>query len=248
MNNRQKKILEQLTDEHRIDVSTLAERHRVSAVTMRKDLDLLEEMGLIRRMHGFAVISPRDNINNRLAYHYEDKHRIAHMAAESIAPGETIMIESGSCCALLAMELANAKRDVTIITNSGFIADYVRDRPRIRIVLLGGEYQPESQAMVGPLTARGSEMFCVDKLYIGTDGFSPRFGFTGEDMMRGEAVRAMRARANKLFILTESDKFARQGVVALMPFDQITGIYTDDRIPRPTESLLLEKRIDVFKA
>ena len=248
MNERQKKILEQLTNEHRVDVSTLAERLCVSSVTMRKDLDFLEEMGLIRRMHGFAVIGPRDNLNNRLAYHYEDKRRIARLAAERVMPGETVMIESGSCCALLAMELATAQRDVTIITNSAFIADYVRGRSHTKIVMLGGEYQSESQVVVGPLTVQSCEMFRVDKFYIGTDGFSPRYGFTGEDMMRVEAVKAMRRRANKLFILTESEKFSRQGVVSLLPFEDITALYTDEKIPPESEALLLTRGIDVYKA
>ena len=55
------------------------------------------------------------------------------------------MIESGSCCALLALEIAQTRKDVTLITNSAFIADYVRKMPTIRIILLGGEYQKESQ-------------------------------------------------------------------------------------------------------
>ena len=64
------------------------------------------------------------------------------------------MIESGSCCALLALEIAQTRKDVTLITNSAFIADYVRKMPTIRIILLGGEYQKESQVMVGPMTKK----------------------------------------------------------------------------------------------
>ncbi len=248
MMDRQKRILEQLTDEHRIEVATLAERMKVSPVTMRKDLDALEKMGLIVREHGHATIGSRDNLNNRLAYHYEEKRRIAQLAARSVQPGETVMIESGSCCALLAAALAAQDRDVTIITNSAFIADSVRGQRSVKLILLGGEDQSESQVMVGPLTALCCESFCVDKLFIGTDGFTANYGFTNDDMMRVEAVRAMRRRASSLYILTESSKFSRRGVVSLVPFSAVTGVYTDERIPREAETLLVEKGIGVFKA
>ena len=107
---------------------------------------------MIVREHGFATLNSSDDINNRLAYHYDIKQRIAKLAVESIEDGETVMIESGSCCALVALEIAQTKKDVTIITNSAFIADYIRKVAKIRIILLGGEYQNESQVMVGPIT------------------------------------------------------------------------------------------------
>lgn len=72
------------------------------------------------------------------------------------------MIESGSCCALVALEIAKTKKDVTLITNSAFIADYIRKHTAIKIILLGGEYQHESQVMVGPMMRKCAEAFFVD--------------------------------------------------------------------------------------
>lgn len=68
-----------------------------------------------------------------------------------MADGSTVMVESGSCCALLARELADTKERVTIVTNSAFIANYVRDSTSVSCTLLGGSYQRDSQVMVGPL-------------------------------------------------------------------------------------------------
>jgi len=87
------------------------------------------------------------------------------------------MIESGSCCALLASELVSAKQNVTIITNSAFIADYIRKSPYAKIILLGGEHQNESQVMVGPIVRSCVQNFMVDKLFIGTDGVSKKSGW-----------------------------------------------------------------------
>ena len=246
MIDRKKQILEQLTLENKIEVAILAQRLGVSPVTMRKDLDALEKIGLIVREHGFAAIGSRENLNNRMAYHYEEKQRIARLAAESVQPGETVMIESGSCCALLAAALCKNKKDVTIITNSAFIADYVRGQKNSRVILLGGAYQNESQVMVGPLTALCAESFFVDKLFVGADGFMQSYGFMGTDMLRVETVCAMKSRAEKLNILTDSSKFTKRGVVNLMPFSDIDRVYTDCDIPDAAKDILIGHDVEVL--
>ena len=153
MNKRQTKILELLTQNKKVEVTKLSELLGVSQVTIRKDLDALSESGMLIREHGYATLNKSDDMNIRLAYHYEQKQKVAKKAVESIQHGETIMIESGSCCALVALEIAKTKKDVTLITNSAFIADYIRKHTAIKIILLGGEYQHESQVMVGPMRA-----------------------------------------------------------------------------------------------
>ena len=137
------------------------------------------------------------------------------------------MIESGSTCAMLAEELVRKKRDVTIITNSAFIAGYVRAIPGARVVLLGGAYDPDAQVMSGPLVGKCAEEFFVDKFFIGTDGYDPVQGFSNVDMLRAEAVRAMAARAEKRIILTDDSKFNRRGVVQLMPTSRVTHVITN---------------------
>ncbi|MFV3010512.1 DeoR/GlpR family DNA-binding transcription regulator [Clostridium botulinum] len=247
MLDRHTKILELLTENKKIEVTKLSELLNVSQVTIRKDLIQLENKGLIVREHGFATLNSSDDINNRLAYHYEIKRRIAKLATESVMDGETIMIESGSCCALLALEIAQTKKDITIITNSAFIADYIRKLSNTRIILLGGEYQNESQVMVGPITRKCVESFFVDKLFIGTDGFSEVSGFTGKDYMRSETVRDMAKQANHVIIVTESTKFSQKGVVNLIATDEISSVVTDVNIPKECEEYLFSKNIEVKK-
>ena len=76
MKNRGNKILELLTKDNKIEVSHLAEELGVSQVTMRKDLDTLESKGVIKREHGFALLCSTDDINGRIAYHYEEKRKM----------------------------------------------------------------------------------------------------------------------------------------------------------------------------
>lgn len=227
---RTNRILEVLTERERVEVSTLAEELGVSQVTMRKDLTELERRGLIRREHGFAVLRSADNVEGRLAYHYEEKRTIARRAAELVHDGDTIMVESGSCCALLVAELAAAERDVTVVTNSAFIAGYVRDAASVQTVLLGGIYQKDSQVMVGPMVRTCVEGFYVDLLFAGTDGFSPRTGFTNSDQMRAQAVRDMAGHAERVVVLTESEKFSRHGTVPLALGEKNLVVITDTHV------------------
>lgn len=247
MNKRQSQILDLLTQNKKLKVTELSEVLNVSQVTIRKDLSALEDSGIIVREHGYAKLNESDDINNRLAYHYDIKQKIAEKAVESIEDGETVMIESGSCCALVALEIAKTKKDVTLITNSAFIADYIRKIGNVRIILLGGEYQEESQVMVGPITRKCAEGFFVDKLFIGTDGFTKETGFTGNDYMRSEAVKDMAKQASNVIIVTDSVKFQQKGVVSLLDTKKVSYVYTDSNIPEETEEYLIENNIKIIK-
>ena len=162
----------------------------------------------------------------------EPAERLLLKAIESMAlrDGDTVMIENGSCCALLAAELASQGRDVTIVTNSAFIAAYVRDAASVQTVLLGGIYQKDAQTTVGPMVRQCVEGFFVDLLFVGTDGFSERTGFTNCDQMRAQAVRDMASHAERVVILTESEKFGRHGTVPLALGEKDVCVITDDRI------------------
>lgn len=247
MRERQTQILNLLGNQKRITVLELAELLKVSDVTIRKDLATLEEKGLLKREHGFATLPDSDDISTRLLFNYETKHRIARKAVEAIADGETIMIESGSCCALLAEEIVLNRRGVTLITNSVFIATFLRDKVGTRIILLGGEFQNEAQVMVGPLIKKCAENFHVEKFFMGTDGFNEQGAMSG-DMMRAESVRYMAESARRKIILTESKKFSQSGTVQLLKYEELDTIYTDEKISDATIKNLEGRGVKIILA
>lgn len=239
-------ILELLTAEHRLEVSALAGRVGVSQVTMRKDLDDLERRGLVIREHGCALLRSSDDVQSRIAYHYEAKRKIAERAAELVDNGDTIMIESGSCCALLADVLVQRRKDLTILTNSAFIASYIRGKGAVQTILLGGIYQPEAQVMVGPMVRLCAEGFFVSRFFIGVDGWSARTGFTNQDHMRAQAVRDMAGQAERVVVLTESEKFTRRGVVPLnLPQREGQIVVTSRTVSEEVLAALKEQGIEV---
>lgn len=246
--NRANRILSILSERKKVDVSELAAVLQVSQVTARKDLDALEAKGFIRRVHGFAELNTTDHISSRLAYHYEEKRRIAECAAELVSSGDTVMIESGSCCAILADLLAKKCSSLTIVTNSAFIAEYVRSCRHIQVVLLGGIYQHDAQCLVGPMLRENAANYHVRYFFIGTDGWSERFGFTNKDPLRAQAVRDMSCACDEMVVLTESEKFASVGTVPLNVKEQPRYVITDAALPEQERDLLAAQGIKVILA
>jgi len=236
--NRLEKIIQLVSTEKKVDVNTLSTTLGVSKVTIRKDLDKLEAKGLLRREHGYAVLNSGDDLNVRLSFNYNLKKKIAEKAAQMVQDNDTVMIESGSTCALLAEELCKTKRNIKIITNSCFIANYIREYTTCQIILLGGYYQPNSEVTVGPLLKEMLSLFHVNHLFIGTDGFDPDRGFMGKDMMRAEGVRYMSEVSEETIILTDSSKFNRPSLVELLPLEKVNHVITDRQLSKKTKENL----------
>lgn len=236
--NRLEKIIQLVSDHKRIDVNSLSELLGVSKVTVRKDLDKLESKGMLRREHGYAVLNSGDDLNVRLSYNYNVKRKIAEKAAELVQDNDTIMIESGSTCALLAEVLCQTKRNIKIITNSCFIANFLRQYDSCQIILLGGNYQPNSEVTVGPLLKQMVDLFHVDRVFAGTDGFSPEVGFMCKDMMRCEGVQYMADAAEETIILTDSSKFSKPSLVHQLSLDRVSRVITDKELDEENRNLL----------
>lgn len=248
MGKRDTRILELLGSAGSMEVAALAESLGVSQVTVRKDLDELQGLGIVRREHGLARLRSPDDVRGRLARHYEEKLAIARCAARMVEDGSTIMVENGSCCALVARTVAERCRDVTIVTNSAFIAGFVRDFPATKVVLLGGELQSDSQVTVGPLVGICARAFHVGLLFIGTDGYQGGGDFANSDLMRAQAVRDMAGQADRVFVVTESEKFGRSGVVSIGLPERPVGVVTDLRIPDAAREELAALGIEVLTA
>lgn len=244
--DRSSKILEILSKEKKLDVVQLAKLCEVSQVTMRKDLDDMESKGLVKRVHGYAEINDTDDMNGRLAYHYDEKLTIAKLASTLVHDGDTIMIENGSCCALLASVLAETKQSLTIITNSAYIADYIR-KSNTNTILLGGIYQKDSQCLVGPMIKETCSNFHVKYFFIGTDGYSNKTGFTNKDQLRAQAVKDMSESSEEVIVVTESEKFNTVGTIPMNLKDKECIVITDYNLSDKKIKELNDNNIKVMK-
>ena len=241
MNYRQSEILNILSQNRKATVNSLSKKFKVSEVTIRKDLDFLENKNLIKREHGYAVLNDNDNINLRLATNYEKKQKIANEASKLVNDNDVILIESGSCCSLFAENVAKTKNNVTIITNSVYIADLLRNFENIKIILLGGEFQKEAQVNVGQLTAQSLANFNIDKAFIGIDGFFDNT-FSTNDFKRAQVVLDFNRQADKIIVLSDSSKFGRKSLVNHLNIKDIYSIITDDELNSEIRQKLKENK------
>ncbi|MBD0788289.1 DeoR/GlpR transcriptional regulator [Vibrio sp. Y2-5] len=244
MNARQNQIVQLVNDRKRIQVTELVELIGVSGVTIRQDLNFLEQEGYLKRVHGAATTLQSDDIDNRLEVHFNIKQSLANKAADLVARNETVLIEGGSANALLARTLAE-RGDVTIVTPSAYIAHLIRNTSA-NIILLGGVYQHQGESLVGPLTKLCIENIHFSTAFLGVDGFHQDTGFTSRDMMRADIASAILAKQRRNIILTDSSKFGQIYPSTIGRFDQISILLTDDNASQSDLRFLKQQGIEVI--
>ena len=246
LNERQSKILQLLDRDSQTSVRELAVLLGVSSVTIRQDLNFLEGEGLLKRIHGGAVMKDADDIASRLGINYEKKLRIARKVATYIHDGETILIESGSTNALLARELL--KKNVTIITTNVYIARQFRKKEQARIILLGGMYQHESESLVGKITRYCIDQINYDKAFIGVDGYTSKTGFTLRDLFRADISSYIIKKSKEVFIVTDSSKFGKSELTNICNACDIHHVATDSDLDKQFIKEFRKAGIDLILA
>jgi DeoR/GlpR family transcriptional regulator of sugar metabolism len=246
MNDRHREILKHLSVDHETSVKHLTEVLGVSSVTIRQDLNLLEQEGLLKRVHGGAVLKDADDIANRLGLNYDKKLKIARRAAKFVDHGETVLIESGSVNALLARELVKKGR-INILTTNIFIARQFRKIHEANIVLLGGIYQHQSESMVGKITKLCIDNINFSKAFIGIDGYTDNAGFTSRDFFRAEISTHIIQKSNEVFILSDSGKFGQEAITNICFPKDVKHVITDDKLDTSYHNSLVSLGVDVCK-
>lgn len=247
MNDRQVNILKLLEINNLTSVNELSTISGVSSATIRQDLSFLESEGLLKRVHGGAVLEDAEDLSNRLGFNYDKKLRIARMAASLVKDGETILIESGSTNALLAREMAK-KKNITIITTNVYIARQLRKSGNTNIIIPGGIYQPASESLVGKFTRGFLDQINFDKAFIGIDGYTNEAGFTLRDLLRAEISSHIIRKANDAIIISDSTKFGKKELTNICYLSDINRIATDDDLNATYREEFKKAGIDLLLA
>lgn len=226
LNKRQNEILKILGENYQTSVNELSEILGVSSVTIRQDLNFLEDQGLLKRVHGGAVLKDADDLVNRLGVNYEKKLRITKKVSSYIYEGETVLIESGSVNALLAREILKTKK-VNIITTNVHIARQFRKSKQANIIILGGIYQHDSETLVGKITKNCIDQVNFDKAFIGIDGYTRNEGFMLRDLFRAEISSYIIQKARDVFIVSDSTKFGKKELTGICYPGNVQHIATD---------------------
>lgn len=234
---REKEIMRILSEEGTAPVAEISEMLEVSAVTVRSDLKNLADKGLIVRTRGGAFPAFHPAILERQKVMVEEKNRIAKAAAARVEDGDNLVIVAGTTTPLIVKYLLG-KRDVHIVTNSTLVYPYARINPAIRLTVVGGEFRPAAEAILGPEALLGLERFHVQKAFLGADGFSIGKGITADDVEAAEIVKVAAGQSEQSLLLADSSKYGRAGFAHIMGLEGIDGIITDTGLPAEARGAL----------
>jgi DeoR family transcriptional regulator of aga operon len=222
-------ILSDLSTDGSVEVAELASRFAVSAATIRRDLELLEEQRLLARTHGGAVtmgVLYELPLRYKGARHQDETRRIALAAAASIADGMSVGLTGGTTCTELARELVDRER-LTVVTNALNIASELAVRPNLKLVVTGGTARPESYELVGPLAEQSLSGLHLDLVVIGVDGIDAQAGCTTHQEVEAHTDLALIERAERVIVVADSSKIGNIAFAQICPVARIDALITD---------------------
>jgi DeoR/GlpR family transcriptional regulator of sugar metabolism len=247
---RQAHILERVREAGAVRVADLVRELGVSDMTIRRDLEALDERGLLEKVHGGATaISTLAQFEPGFAaksyLQQAEKAAIAEAAAELVEPGMAIAISAGTTTHALAARVAEIP-GITVVTNSLRVAETLyRSHRRDQTVILTGGVRTPSEALVGPFAVAQLRSVHVDIVFMGVHGMEARAGFTCPNMLEAETDRALIEAGRRLVVLADHTKWGVLGIASIARLDQADVLITDSRLDPAALAILREAVTDV---
>ena len=219
---------------------SLCKALKVSAVTVRKDLKLLEKSNKLFRTHGGASntnpFTIDRNVNEKENLQIEEKKSIAKKAANYVTPNDSIIIASGTTMLALAREII-PKQKLIVITSALQVASELSRHPDVDILQLGGLIRQSSSSVVGSYAENILKDFFCTKLFLGVDGIDFEFGITTSNSMEAQLNKSMIRVVQKVIVLADHTKFGKRGFSRICGLDEVDEIITDKNV----SSAIVEK-------
>jgi len=231
---RRKVIIDHARTSGRADVTELAKLLEVSTETVRRDLNVLEKEGLIRRVHGGAVPVERLGFESDLAMRSsrmtEEKGRVAQKAVEYLADAEAIYLDEGTIFRMVADRL-EPMRPLTVVTNSLDVATSLAGRPNIEVIVLGGRVRAKTLGTADFWAVQMLETMVLDLAIIGANGISVASGATVPDASIAEIKSAALHHARRSILIADHSKVGANSFIRFAGLSEFEMFITDDGLP-----------------
>lgn len=225
-NARQRQIHEQIAQSGEVRISELSERHGVTEMTIRRDLEKLEESGSVRRTFGGAIYVYRDvALQDRTGMHTDEKVRIGRHAASLIAPGESVFLDGGTTTLQIARALKSGQQ-ITVVTNALNIASELASK-QIPTIMTGGMLLESTHSLVGPIAAQSLSGMAFDRAFLGATGLSEAHGFSNSNLYEAEIKRIAVRQAKETTVVLDRTKFGARVLVSFAGLEDVKRIVTD---------------------
>jgi DeoR/GlpR family transcriptional regulator of sugar metabolism len=229
---RQAFILDRVREVGAVRVADLVRDLGVSDMTVRRDLEILDDRGLLEKVHGgatsiagHALFEPGFAAKSSLQQ--AEKDAIADAAAALVEPGMAIGVSAGTTTYALAQRLADVP-GLTVVTNSIRVADVLHQVGRTdqTIILTGGVRTP-SEALVGPFAVAALRTVHMDLVFVGVHGMDPHSGFTCPNLLEADTDRALIEAGRRLVVVADHSKWGVIGISSIARLDQVDVLITD---------------------
>jgi len=219
----------------------------VTLQTVRRDVKLLAEAGLLARFHG-GVRLPSSTIENiayrqRQQINQEAKQRIARAVAKAVPSGCSLIINIGTTTEAIARELLR-HRGLRVITNNLNVAAILSDNPDCEVIVAGGIVRSRDRGIVGELTVDFIKQFKVDIGLIGISGIEADGTLRDYDYREVKVARAIIEHSREVWVCADHSKFNRPAMVEVARIDQIDTLFTDAVPPAPFPHLLTQAGVN----
>ena len=233
---RHERIINTLQSTGRIDVKKLADTFHVSRETIRRDLNILSENGLLLRTHGGAVLSGQESapssaseapVSVRTVQNIPAKEKICSYAAKFIKDGDTIFVDNSTTCIYLYKNLP-PEMQVTIITNSiSFLAECAKAvNPNHTVVCLGGILKSSNLSFYGNITMKNARQYYPNKAFISCTGIASKSRITDSGVQEIDIKRFLVEASKEVFLLADPRKFQPIGQIFLCEYADIDYLIT----------------------
>ncbi|QHT66311.1 DeoR/GlpR transcriptional regulator [Rhodocytophaga rosea] len=226
-------ILSAVELEGSVEVKELAEKLQTSEITVRRDLAVLAEKGLLFRTHGGAVkVSlAKDPVTfaNKAATNYASKEHIAQLASQQIVEGDTVFIDCGSTTFLMCQFIRHLS--IKVVTNSLPVVNELMGSS-VQVNIAGGELDAKRQAIHGVMAIEHLKRYKVDKAFIGVDGISLKYGLSANGEKEASITLAAASIAKHVYLLCDSSKLEKEKYFRFAPLSLIHTLITDQQAPQ----------------
>jgi DeoR family transcriptional regulator, aga operon transcriptional repressor len=250
------RLIQQLLEQRGfVRVRDLADRFGVSTVTVRADLQALEERQIAFRVHGGAM--PFDSVRGErpfeevAARQAAEKAAIASAASALVSNGETIVVDVGTTAAAFAQALVDRVdlTELTVITNGITIALQLESaHPRFTIVVTGGTLRPKQHSLVEPLATGMFQSLRVDTVFLGCNGVAVDGGITNVNLPEAYVKRAMIDAAARCVVLADSSKIGVRTLAPVCALDDVDVLVTDAQADPADVEAIRAEGVDVITA
>ncbi|KAB1185339.1 MULTISPECIES: HTH-type transcriptional regulator GlpR [Haloferax] len=248
---RRRSVTELVTKHGGLSVDELASRLEVSPSTIRRDLSNLAERNLVERTHGGAVpvtnVGVERSFNRRLVQHLDRKQAIAERAVKEIQEGQVIYFDAGTTTMQVAKEVPDVDSTISV-TNSPLLLPELAKEDRT-VKSTGGEYRPETKALVGPTAEEYIRNSHFDLAFIGINGIGPDGTLSAPNEAEAELKRLVVEHAARTVVVTVTEKLGEQSFRRFGSIDDVDLFVTDGRVPEDYHDLFEETALvdDLYK-